>query len=147
MNRSKQVGTATETAVVRYLRENGWPGAERRALRGHLDAGDLTGTPGLAWSVKGGAYAHHPSDRQIDEWLDELETQREHAGADHGILVTRRYRIGNPGRWWAWAHTYTVATLLGGARHHPDDDGWMVTHLEQAVRIIRVAGYGNEVTR
>jgi hypothetical protein len=144
MNRSKQVGTATETAVVRYLRDNGWPGAERRALRGHLDAGDLTGTPGLCWSVKGGDYARYPSDGQITEWLNELDRQRKHAGADHGILVTRRYRVGDPGRWWAWARTSTVATLTGGT--WPADDSWMVTHLEQAARIIRVAGYGNDVT-
>jgi hypothetical protein len=141
---SRSVGTAAETSVVRYLRDNGWPHAERRALRGNQDAGDITGTPGLAWSVKGGAYAHHPSDRQIVEWLDELDTQRKHAGAAHGVLITRRYRIGDPGRWWAWARTSTVAELTGGT--WPPDDGWMVTHLDQAVRILRVAGYGNDVT-
>jgi hypothetical protein len=141
----QDIGREAERLVTEWLAANGWPYCERRRMRGAKDAGDITGTPGLCWSVKGGAYAHHPSDRQIGEWLDELENQREHAGADHGVLITRRYRIGNPGRWWAWARTSTVATLVGGARYS-EDDGWMVTHLEQAVRILRVAGYGSEVT-
>lgn len=32
MNRSKQKGTAHETAVVRWLQSNGHPNAERRTL-------------------------------------------------------------------------------------------------------------------
>ena len=33
-NRSKAIGTAAETAVVRYLAAHGFPAAERRALHG-----------------------------------------------------------------------------------------------------------------
>ena len=52
--RPKDIGTAAETAVVRFLRDNGFPLAERRALHGSTDRGDITGTPGLVWEVKGG---------------------------------------------------------------------------------------------
>src|SRR5690606_27104000 len=52
MSRSKDIGTRAETAVVRYLRANGFEHAERRALRGRQDAGDITGTPGICWEVK-----------------------------------------------------------------------------------------------
>lgn len=135
----RDIGTAAETAVVRYLRTAGWPHAERRALRGHADAGDITGTPGLAWSIKAGAYARYPSDRQITEWLDELDTQRAHAGADHGILITRRYNVADPARWWAWARVSSLATLVGGAW---PAEGWATTHLGQAVTVLHAAGYG-----
>src|SRR5690606_4660297 len=50
----RDTGTRAETAVVRYRRDHGWPHAERRALRGNQDAGDITGTPGVCWSVKAG---------------------------------------------------------------------------------------------
>ncbi len=42
MSKSKQKGTAAETAVVKYLKANGFPKAERRALQGNLDKGDIS---------------------------------------------------------------------------------------------------------
>ena len=36
-NRPKAIGTAAETAVVRYLAAHGFPAAERRALHGARD--------------------------------------------------------------------------------------------------------------
>jgi hypothetical protein len=48
MTRSKDKGTAAESLVVKYLQSTYWPHAERRALSGGLDKGDITGTPGLA---------------------------------------------------------------------------------------------------
>lgn len=38
-NRPKAIGTAAETAVVRYLAAHGFPAAERRALHGATDHG------------------------------------------------------------------------------------------------------------
>ena len=44
VNRSKNIGTAGETAVVRYLRDcGGWPNAERRALAGSERVPSATG--------------------------------------------------------------------------------------------------------
>src|SRR6185312_8871013 len=99
----RAIGTATETAVVRYLVANGFPHAERRSLRGSLDAGDITGCPGLVWSVKGGVAAKTASDGQVAKWLAELERQRVNAAATIGVLVLQRAGIGeaNAGRWWA----------------------------------------------
>ena len=48
-NRPKAIGTAAETAVVRYLAAHGFPAAERRALHGATDLGDITGTPQIVW--------------------------------------------------------------------------------------------------
>ena len=39
-NRPKAIGTAAETAVVRYLAAHGFPAAERRALHGATDLGE-----------------------------------------------------------------------------------------------------------
>lgn len=45
MTASRAKGTSWETSIVRYLRDQGWPHAERRALRGSNDCGDVAGVP------------------------------------------------------------------------------------------------------
>ena len=90
MSRSRGIGTTAETAVVRYLRTRGFDHAERRALTGAHDQGDITGTPGLCWEIKSGRAAETASDGLIQDWIDETESERLNARADIGILVTKR---------------------------------------------------------
>jgi hypothetical protein len=52
VSRSRQRGTAWETAIVRYLEAAGWAYAERRALRGNHDRGDIAGIPGVVIEAK-----------------------------------------------------------------------------------------------
>lgn len=135
MTRPKDIGTSAETAVVRALRRLGFPNAERRALAGTYDLGDITGTPGVVWEVKAGNAAKTASDGQVTKWLEETERERLNAKADHGVLVLQRAGIGaaNAHRWWAisrsgrpgGAHSVTV-------RHT----------LEDACVLLRLAGYG-----
>lgn len=101
--RPKDIGTAAETAVVKALRQHGFPQAERRALAGAYDLGDITGTPGIVWEVKGGNAAKTASDGQVEAWLDETERERVNADAAFGVLVLQRAGIGaaNAHRWWA----------------------------------------------
>lgn len=89
VNRSKAKGTSTESLVVGYLREHGWPYAERRALSGNTDKGDVAGMPALAVEVKYGNGA-----LKIGPWLKETEAERRNAGADHGILVIKPPKMG-----------------------------------------------------
>lgn len=51
-NPSKARGTAFESLVVGYLRANGFPAAERRALAGNTDKGDVAGIPGVVLECK-----------------------------------------------------------------------------------------------
>lgn len=112
VNRPKAVGTAAETALVRWLRANGWPAAERRALRGTHDAGDVTGTPGICWETKAGEAAHRMSDATCDGWMRDTETERCNARADIGILVLRRKGKSCPGDWWAYVWVRDLASLV-----------------------------------
>lgn len=102
MNKSGDIGTKTETAVVKVLQQF-WPNAERRRLKGAGDQGDVITVPELVWSVKGGKAAERASDAQIDQWLDELWQQIKNADAHVGVLVVKRKGIGyaNAHRWWA----------------------------------------------
>lgn len=69
MSASKDKGTRAETAVVRYLREHGFPHAERAPLRGANDQGDITGLPLWVIEVKA-----HKVPRWA-AWMDELNRE------------------------------------------------------------------------
>lgn len=141
MSKSKDIGTRFETAVVRWLRLNGWPHAERRALAGAGDLGDITGTPGLAWECKAGAAAHDASDAVLEKWMRETETERVNAAADIGILVVARRRVGDRpervGRHWALLRGFDVFGLPTGPGNP------VRVHLATAVKLLRASGYGD----
>lgn len=94
MSKSKAKGTAAEREVVRYL-QNWWPAAERRALSGNKDKGDVAGIPGVVVEVKASSAANVPA------WMRETWTEMENAGAHTCVLVVKRpYK--NVARWDAY---------------------------------------------
>lgn len=148
-NRPKAIGTSAETAVVRALRTLGFPHAERRALTGALDQGDITGCPGLVFEVKGGEAAKVASDAQISAWLAETEAERLNAGADIGVLVLQRRGVGaaNAGRWWAVVAIDTIRRLVCDhfdAAVCLDQPARLL--LADVTTLLRTAGYGEPLT-
>lgn len=114
MSASKRKGTAWESAIVAYLRDKGFTYAERRALSGSADKGDLTGVPGIVVEAKS------VSRLDLSGWLDEAEQERDNAHADIGIVWIKRRGHTSPGRAYA---------VLSG-----DDLTWL----------LKSAGYGGE---
>ena len=100
-NRSKNIGTWTETAVTKAVQPF-FPGAERRVLHGSLDQGDIKLSDQLIIEVKGGQQTRVISDVQVDLWLDELYAEIKNSGAVGGLLVVRRWGKGDPLEWWAY---------------------------------------------
>ncbi len=145
--RPKDIGTAAETAVVRYLAANGFPHAERRALRGEKDAGDITGTPGICWEVKGGDAAKDASDKQITDWLNDTFIETCNAHEAEGVLVLQRRGVGpaNAGRWWAVLPAWGLTGLTARCSAVPGfPTGFPVRMLlSDVVRLLRANGYGD----
>ena len=140
VTRSKDIGTRAEAAVVRYLCANGWANAERRALRGSADWGDVTGTPGLVWEVKGGDAAKDASDNQIADWMDEAQTEAGNAGATYGFLIVARRRK-NVRDWWAVIDVCDLAKLVRcDAREQASNMHTRIT-LAQLVELLAIAGW------
>ena len=137
-NRSKAKGTAAESAVARVMRANGWPDAERSALHGAKDRGDLTGIGQVCVEVKGGHAAEQASDGQVLAWMAELDTECVNKGADLGVLVMKRKGVGhgNAERWWAvmWLQDATGGVGRG--------DIPVRMTLADACRVLRALGYG-----
>jgi len=95
VSKSKQKGTAAETAVVKYLKENGFPYAERRALTGTLDKGDITGCGPIVFEVKNHAKI------DLAGWIKELESETVNAQATTGCVVAKKRGTTDPGNWYA----------------------------------------------
>ncbi len=95
MSKQRAKGTAAETAVVRYLQEQGFVHAERRALHGTHDKGDITGIPGVVIEVKNHAKL------TLAEWVKELEQEMKNAKADFGFVVAKKKGTTNPAEWYA----------------------------------------------
>ncbi len=106
MSKSKQVGTAAETAVKNAFIAAGFGDCRRVALAGGRDEGDLfvTAPSGtlMCVEVKAGRAAEQASTAQVAEWLAETERERMHSGADMGVLVRKRagYGASRAGQWW-----------------------------------------------
>lgn len=148
-NRSKAIGTQAESAVVALLRENGWPHAERRALAGQLDLGDVTGCVGLVFECKGGEAARRALNQPalIASWLAETEQERRNAHADIGVLVIVRggFGVRNVGKWWAVIPHRLIADLGRGRTITNGYPAWIAPafmELASLLPLLRVAGYG-----
>jgi len=111
MSRSRAKGTAAETATVKALWRLGFPYAERRALSGSSDRGDIGGTIGLCWEVK------DAKTWKVAEWMRETETERVNSGADYGILVIKAPGVGaaNADRWLTVMDSVSATRLVGQA--------------------------------
>lgn len=141
-NSPKAIGTAAETAVVRYLAAHGFPAAERRALHGATDLGDVTGTPGLVWEVKGGDAAKDASDNQIADWMDEAQTEAGNAGATYGFLIVARRRK-NVRDWWAVIDVCDLAKLVRRDALNQSSNLHCRLTLAQLVELLTLAGWAS----
>ena len=84
MNKSKIKGTHMETRVVKYLVENGFSRAERRALQGSLDKGDIAGVDDATIEVK------NEKSFDLARYIDETLTEQRNAGTSVGFCVFPR---------------------------------------------------------
>lgn len=111
MSRSKDKGTAWESAIVSYLRESGARYAERRALHGTQDRGDVAGIPGVVIEAK--------DERRHDlaGWITEAQAEGARDGASVWAVWAKRVRKTSPG------------------------DAYVIMTGDVFVRLLREAGY------
>lgn len=112
MSRNKQRGTSWESKIVELLRDRGWPHAERRALGGAHDRGDIAGVPAVVIEAKNCAKV------ELAAFLDEAETERANDKADLGV---------------AWIKRRGKASAA---------EGYVVMSGDTFVWLLRSAGYG-----
>jgi Holliday junction resolvase len=130
--KSKAKGTAAEREVVRYL-QTWWPNAERRALSGNKDKGDVAGIHDLVVEVKAAATL------QIPAWKRETLKEMENADAGNCMLVVKRPRKA-VGEWDAYM---PIGALGYDQRQHLPQEApeWVRMDLLVAVLTLRGEGY------
>lgn len=129
---AKARGRETERMVVAYLVQCGWPHAERRRLRGALDAGDVTGIPGVCVEIKG------DRSNKISKWREETLIEAANANADFPLLVVRKER--KPIQEWE-AHV-PIRVVCEDVSHYPAWEGiWIRMDLRDAVIVMRDQGF------
>lgn len=114
MSASKTKGSRWEAAIVDYLRQYGWPHAERLIAGATHDRGDIAGVIGVVIEAKN--QARH----SLAEWVDEATVEAGNANADLGVV---------------WAHRRGFASPA---------KGYVVMDGETFVGLLRAAGYGGQ---
>jgi hypothetical protein len=109
MSKQRAKGTAAETAVVKYLQANGFPHAERRALHGINDKGDITGCGPVVFEVK-----DHGT-LKLSEWISELKEEMANAKADTGTVVAKKRGTLKVEDWYAVMPFSVFVALLKDA--------------------------------
>lgn len=137
-------GAATERMVAAYLRENGFPLADRRLREGRADdQGDIDGVPSTVIQVK------YEKANRYQAWITGTLRQRDEAGAWLCLLV-RRVKYKPVEQWEAlMPSAYFVASFElghGGRIQGQLDEGeawtWMRMDLALAVHVLKgLTGY------
>lgn len=113
MSRSRAKGTAWETTIVDYLRGSGATHAERRALGGTKDRGDIAGLPGLVIEAKAEAVLN------LAGWVYEAEVERVNDGADLAVVWHKRRGKSSAGDGYVTMTGATLVQLLRAAGYIP----------------------------
>lgn len=106
---NKTKGNAAERAVVNYLRENGFPYAERARSGWADDRGDIDGLPGVCIEVK--------NERRIDlsGYVTELLREKIAGRATTGVVIVKKRGTSDVGSWYAVAPVSLWVDLLKDA--------------------------------
>jgi len=113
MSASKRKGTGWESAVVAYLKENGVAHAERRALNGSTDRGDVAGIPGVVIECK------NEKAVSLAAYADETERERVNDGARHAAAWIKRRGKASPADGYVLLSGAGFLRLLADAGYIP----------------------------
>jgi len=114
-NPSKQKGTEWETRVTKFLQANGFPYAERKALAGQEDQGDIKLDPYGDVILE----AKAAKQIQLGPWMNETQAEIENADATYGATVIKR-------------------------RNHNVERAYVVMELKDWADLVVDAGYGSK---
>ncbi len=114
MSASRRKGTSWESAIVAYLRESGAVHAERRALNGAKDRGDVAGVPGVVIEAKSAARL------DLAGWVGEANTERDNDGAELGVVWAKRRGKASAADGYVLMDGRTLVGLLRAAGYLPE---------------------------
>jgi hypothetical protein len=106
---NKARGTAFETLIVNFLKM--WqPDAERRAMQGQLDKGDIY-IPGEKRFV---IECKNTKELKLAQWVEEAKVEADNAKVPYGVVVHKRRLSGNPAEMYVTMPLYAFVGLVYG---------------------------------
>lgn len=113
-NRARAKGTLAEVAIASYLQREGWPFAERRALSGAADRGDIAGVAGVNQGVMKRAVieAKNCATLSLPAWLREAEVERRNDNAATAAVWFKQRGVTDPAMWPVAMYGRTYVELL-----------------------------------
>lgn len=92
---AKAKGAGAERGTVDWLKDNGFPYADRRLAGATLDKGDISGIPGVTFEIKN----HAKMD--LAGWIEELKVEMANDNAWTGVVLHKRKGKASPADWYA----------------------------------------------
>lgn len=106
MSKSKQKGTAAESATVKWLQSKGRKYVERRSLSGVNDRGDIAGVNSVVIEVKNHARM------ELAAWVAELIVEIGNDKAETGVVIHKKKGTTDVGEWYATMPVHIWYELL-----------------------------------
>ncbi len=91
---AKAKGSKAESDVVKWLKVNGFPYADRRIAGAQLDKGDISGVNGVTIEVKNHARM------DLSAWVKELEVEIKNDSAWTGTVLHKRKGRSDVNEWY-----------------------------------------------
>ena len=100
-NKNTALGTHHETTVKMWLREHGWPYADRKAKNGSLDLGDLRLSERIPFVIEAKSSRSTTEKAALSTFIKELEAEvvNDHAAA--GAVVIKKRGTTDVGEYYA----------------------------------------------
>lgn len=95
------MGTSHETAIKNWLRENGWPFADRKTQNGANDLGDLRLSERIPFVVEAKTAKSTTDRATLGTFVKELVAEVGNAGADSGAVIFKKQGTTDVGQYYA----------------------------------------------
>lgn len=120
-NPNGEKGARWEVRLVGWLAENGFPLAERRAKKGRLDTGDVSGVPFVI-------EAKNCRTIDLSGWCDEAAKEAQNAGMGNRWAVVMPRRSHVTAKAYAVISLELLAELMRLARNAEQSDTYAANH-------------------
>lgn len=108
----RNLGTRYETSIKDWLRDNGWPYADRKVLEGSEDKGDIRLSERVPFVIEAKTAKSTTDRASLGTFVKELEVEVKNANAECGAVVFKRKGTTDIGNHYAIMPVHMLNDLL-----------------------------------
>lgn len=111
-NHMKSLGTSHETAIKKWLRDNGWPYADRRTLAGASDEGDLRLSERVPFTIEAKTAKATTDKASLGAFMKELVAEVENSESEAGAVILKKRGTTDVGEYYAILPVWMLNIIL-----------------------------------